>query len=56
VVEKCKSILENNIFMFQPILVLLHIEPQAHAKHDFDFQPTDRQYFFIFPAFFGSLL
>jgi len=30
------------------------LEGQARAGHNFD--PTDRQYFFIFPAYMGSFL
>ena len=40
---------ENNILMFQPILVLLHVESQARAKHGFDLQPTANISLFFLP-------
>jgi len=40
---------ENNIFMFQLNLLLLHVKPQAPAKHDFDLQPTTNIFLFFLP-------
>ena len=53
VAKKCKRMHANNIFMFQFNLLLLHVEPQAPAKHDFDLQPTTNISLFFLP--FGGL-
>jgi len=50
VAKKYKSILENDIFMYQLNLLLMHVEPQARAKHDFDFQPTANISLFFLPS------
>jgi len=55
VAKKCKSILENNIFMYQLNLLFVACRTASSSKAWFWFS-TDRQYFFIFPAFLGSLL
>jgi len=39
--------------MYQLNLFLLHVEPQARAKHDFDLQPTANISLFFLP--FGDL-
>jgi len=38
--------------MYQLNLLLLHVEPQARAKHGFDFQPTANISIF-FPLLWG---
>jgi len=45
------------------IYFLLHVEPQARAKHDFDFQPTANISLFFLPFwvlcseyFFGNII
>jgi len=56
---------ENNIFMFQLNLLLLHVEPQAPAKHDFDLQLITNISLFFLPfwvlyyeyfTFFGKII
>jgi len=39
--------------MYQPNLLLLHVEPQARAERDFDLQPTASISLFFLP--FGGL-
>ena len=38
-----------DIYMYQLILLLLHVEPQARAKHDFDLQLTANISLFFLP-------
>jgi len=40
--------------MYQLHLLLLHVEPQARAEHDFDLQPTANVSLFFLP--FGGFI
>jgi len=39
--------------MYQLNLLLVHVEPQARSSRAWFWSPTDRQSFFILPAFLG---